>query len=1154
MKIRALDVRRMPGFEAGGFRLDGLGEGLNVCVGPNGSGKTTACRALRGLLWPESLRGVSPVSLHGEWSGEGQLLVVDLEGTRCAWQREGAAAGPPPLPPPHLGRCFTITVDDLFAGSATDRGLAERVVQLMAGGYDLGALRRGPELSLSRRHGRDERARVLAGQRLVRDLQIGQESLRRDEDQLAELEAQAQQARHAEARLGRLADVRALIDLRGQLARTQSILASFPAGIERLRGNEGEALQQIQDDLAANRRTLATESANAADAAERLKATGLPDGGIPDAALTEQAERLEQLRGLEGRTADVDRRLAEAEQRVADALRRLGDATEADKADALSAQDMDQVERFHREREAAAARQAAVAGRLEDLGDEEQVEADAGALSAGAAALRQWLRSGGAEPTGRRRRLLWLAWGLAALVVCLGVALGVAVSAAWVLLVLPAAAAAVAAWMLARDAAPSASDAAKAQYEHLRLPSPSAWDPPSVAGLLDELERSMAEARDAARRNEERRVRRRDLAEAQAANEALAARRARLVERVGLAPGTSDLALAVLAAALVEYQRARTQQDACRVELGRLREGHARVQAEVNGFLDRFGAERCDGHGLAVVRSNEIAARARAYLEAATARAAAERAAGDARSRVAALEERRVQLLAGAGLGDGDEEELNRRLDRRAEYQAAVDTRNELRANEAQIRQRLADAPDLLELTQEEADELAARLTEEAGRYRSLVERIKGIRDQVERAGGGTALEDALATLAEARDLLSRRRADAVRAAVGNLLLDQVEAEHQVESRPPVLQQAAAWFSRFTRGRYELRVDDRAADGAPAFRAFDTEARRGLALDELSRGTRMQLLLAVRLAFAASAERGTQLPFVLDEVLSTSDPERFRAVVRCLLDLVAEGRQVLYFTCQPGDAAAWQQVAGETGASEPKRFELVPGKEPRATALLTESAAAADSVPEPGDLTLADYARRLGVPALAPTAGAASAHVAHLLDDPADLCRLLRLGCERYGPLDSLASHGHIQGYLADDALTRARARACVLDAFAEAWAIGRGRPLDRETLQAAGVSATMIDRTCDLAGDLGWDAKRLVRAIDERSDERARHFHARILESVREYLTDERYLDDRDPLDEEAARERVLVAVRDLVRRGEIGAAEVGALFDTLWQLSAQP
>jgi uncharacterized protein YhaN len=71
----------------------------------------------------------------------------------------------------------------------------------------------------------------------------------------------------------------------------------------------------------------------------------------------------------------------------------------------------------------------------------------------------------------------------------------------------------------------------------------------------------------------------------------------------------------------------------------------------------------------------------------------------------------------------------------------------------------------------------------------------------------------------------------------------------------------------------------------------------------------MQLLLAVRVAFAQSAEIDAKLPLVLDEVLSATDPERFAAVADAVLELVKDGRQVFYLTCQPPDAAIWRERA-----------------------------------------------------------------------------------------------------------------------------------------------------------------------------------------------------------------------------------------------------
>ena len=59
--------------------------------------------------------------------------------------------------------------------------------------------------------------------------------------------------------------------------------------------------------------------------------------------------------------------------------------------------------------------------------------------------------------------------------------------------------------------------------------------------------------------------------------------------------------------------------------------------------------------------------------------------------------------------------------------------------------------------------------------------------------------------------------------------------------------------------------------------ALDNEEQRERTLDELSSGTRLQLLLAVRVAFVEQQERGPMLPLILDETLGNSDEHRARA-------------------------------------------------------------------------------------------------------------------------------------------------------------------------------------------------------------------------------------------------------------------------------------
>jgi len=679
-----------------------------------------------------------------------------------------------------------------------------------------------------------------------------------------------------------------------------------------------------------------------------------------------------------------------------------------------------------------------------------------------------------------------------------------------------------------------------------------AWDRETVGKRLNTLERSLAQERHKEQHETERKACRKELSQLEQEAESLSAQRQELIEKFGLAPDTSNLALVVLATNLRAYGESKAVRDACQDEKTRYQQERHRHLDAINTFLAEFGEEACDSYDAGHLRSEAVFKRANLHREARRQLTAAERDTVSARARVSTLQARKTQLFEEVCLSEDDDTELENRLRILNDYRSAVQNLNGFKVQEGHLSAKLDDAPDLTGLSLEQVNVEASRLERMAEGYKELVERITEIRSRVDQASQTTRLEDAVGSADEAAYLLTERRHEAELAAAGNFLLDEVETEHKVESQPQVFRQASRWFSLFTRGRYELRIDDTMESGSPAFRALDTSSGNGLALDELSRGTRMHLLLAVRLAFAAAAERGTQLPFILDEVLSSTDPIRYRAIAECLLALVQDGRQVFYLTCQPGDAAGWRDIAEEMGIADARRLDLadIQRLEQAASGPLDDSTVRLEPIPAPEGMTLIEYQRVLNAPPLNPAAGARANHVAHFIESPEQLYRLVRAGIEMYGQLQSMGSHGKVDAYVPDDVLAQMEARACLIDAFSEAWRIGRGRPVSREILLEAGVSKSFIDRVTELAKDLSWEAKRLVEALNARTDERATGFRKKSLTSLEDNLAACGYLDTRETLDEETAYNRVLAAANNFVKRGTIDTGEVRELFIRFWGL----
>ncbi|WP_290636887.1 AAA family ATPase [Aquisalimonas sp.] len=537
--------------------------------------------------------------------------------------------------------------------------------------------------------------------------------------------------------------------------------------------------------------------------------------------------------------------------------------------------------------------------------------------------------------------------------------------------------------------------------------------------------------------------------------------------------------------------------------------------------------------------------RARAEDEATRATAAEQEAS-------AALE----QLYARAGIANGDRETLLARLDELPAWREAKQALHTATVREDDARARLQTAPDDLR-SLADADDRAnltaelQRATAQSEEHDTLVREEERIHQRLRDAERRFRLEQARADRDEARDALAERLDQRMVAEAGRFLLEDVEADHRREHQPRAARLADQWLRRFTHEQFALELDDH---GEPCAREAGSGELR--ALEALSVGTRMQLLLALRMAWVEEQEHGNvPLPLMLDEALATTDPLRFDAVATTLHTLARDsGRQILYLSAQPEDAERWQRATGEA----PRVIDLN-----RVRAINAESADALplpepDAVPEPDTDDPAAYAAALGVDAPNPRAEPGVLHLFHLLhDDLPTLHRLIAdLRITTVGQAERLLE-GTAARHLEAPARAMLERRTAAARAWVNAWRVGRGEPVDRPRLEESPMGKWKnLDALIERAEAMDGDPDALLASLRE---ERLPGFGDKRIQQVEQWLEQEGALDHRPRLDASGRYHAVLASLPDTDNaitdaRRVVDALEAATPADIDVQSSASP
>ena len=287
-------------------------------------------------------------------------------------------------------------------------------------------------------------------------------------------------------------------------------------------------------------------------------------------------------------------------------------------------------------------------------------------------------------------------------------------------------------------------------------------------------------------------------------------------------------------------------------------------------------------------------------------RAARESAAGSLASARSTLENARAELIHATAAHENAVEECSRIEDRieksRTEVSdealaAALDEARQRESAAASAlsaaKQELAQADgDALALELDNARQLVARKTRELSQETAAAASLDTLLNDRSSKGLFDQHVDALATLEQAQEQLSRanREADAIKLLRDTLVHHRDEAQRRY---------VAPFKERIERlGRHifgpsfevevstDLMIESRTLDGAT------------VPFGSLSAGAREQVALLGRLACAALDDPDRGAPLILDDTFGFADPDRLRAI-NVVLNSVGKDVQIILLTCQP---------------------------------------------------------------------------------------------------------------------------------------------------------------------------------------------------------------------------------------------------------------
>ncbi len=869
MKLKQIVIEKLPGFGPGELSLlkSELSSEINVILGPNGSGKSSLCLAMQKCLWPKQDAQSASIFLHSLWEEKQSTWEIELQQDRYIRHNLSGDQTELFLPPAHLAPCFVLRIDDLF--ESEDRSFSSKVLRAFHGGVDFTLLLNHFGDPLSRQFGKNESRRYLKKQQELLSSKGRHKALFEREKGIKGLERKIVEAKDAEKKLSIIEEQILLRRHQEELKALDTRMALIPEYIAGLQGNESSQFDELSEQIAHlenERLSLEEKSTHLQSKLEQIPL-------YKQREITDQIKKcksiLNQWEVLNDEIKHINDEQHQLQTRFQRQLQFVG--CSPDFFDRLNLRGINQLYEFYKAWRSSESKEQELLARL--AATEVTSHDDLELLTQGKKLLRalEHFKLG----------CIYLVplSAFTALSIYL-LSQQVHFKDLWPLFlglgcaVLSMASNAVRVVFCKRGCKNLNLEEIEKRIQQELYQKVIKEQHQELAQRLERLNLEQAELR-----------------------EKICTLLPQQLEELSQPEERLDLLLESLEEGERTYLRLKECDALCSIKKLEALE----ISQAISKYLQREVISTYEAKTIIddlneqthqiTIAEQELQLVGREKIQA---------------SKHCSLAiEKRTELLMKCHLTcDRVHNELPNLLEQHKEWLLLKNQRAAIVSKIELLESKVESSPLSVQELLERKDVLVKLVGEQEELYGSL----RNLEIEIAKAGQRGDFTEARRGVEETEGALKEKRKSALKVYIAKTLLEGVKKRIEKNQEPELFRLADQWFQRFTSQAYRLLMPEQ--PNAP-FRAFDIKKEQSRKLEELSRGTRLQLLIAVRLAFCLSEEKEEPLPLFCDEIFAHFDKERMEAAIMSLVEIAKSGRQIFYFTCRESEWHIWQRIANQ---------------------------------------------------------------------------------------------------------------------------------------------------------------------------------------------------------------------------------------------------